>query len=317
MRTPSEIPTAIVGHGVFGWERRETEPAGRLYRPRPCAAAGGCDGRPTRPMTAARSATTNTRAPDGWTPGREEQLPPAAPARRGGVASEGDLAGLLSAAAEGADSRAAPPGRSPKWRGRRRGPPPRTGPPARRARKHAAATAVDALAGSALVVELGEVRGEDWVLARPAVEPGIKASERAGIEGTDQIPPKSPSPTHASTGSGPAPAVVRRGRRSRPRQPARLFIPRGGGSPTPAQKFLRKARRRLTPAPARAQPQAVVRRGRRSRPRQPARLFIPRGGGSPTPAQKFVCKYTLTVTHVELGGVDDAGEDLPAVSRLQ
>ena len=79
-------------------------------------------------------------------------------------------------------------------------------------------------------------------------------------------------------------------------------------------RFLRKARRRLTPAPARAQPQAVVRRGRRSRPRQPARLFIPRGGGSPTPAEKFVRKYTVTAA---LGATEPIVARLAAAGRLR
>ena len=56
------------------------------------------------------------------------------------------------------------------------------GSPASRARKHATATAVDALAGARpWVMELGEVRGEGRVLEQPVVEPSVGATERPGV----------------------------------------------------------------------------------------------------------------------------------------
>ena len=52
------------------------------------------------------------------------------------------------------------------------------GSPARRARKQAAATAVEALAtGAPLVVELGEVGGEGCILEPTSVEPSVEAAE--------------------------------------------------------------------------------------------------------------------------------------------
>ncbi|MDE2972867.1 MAG: hypothetical protein OXU35_11210 [Acidobacteriota bacterium] len=49
--------------------------------------------------------------------------------------------------------------------------------PARRARKRAAATAVDALDwGSSLLEALGEVAGEGRVLETPAGEPSVEAA---------------------------------------------------------------------------------------------------------------------------------------------
>ena len=54
--------------------------------------------------------------------------------------------------------------------------------PASFARKHAAATAIEALGrGTSGVVQLGEVGGQGHIVERPAVEPGIEPPERAGV----------------------------------------------------------------------------------------------------------------------------------------
>ena len=95
-------------------------------------------------------------------------------------------------------------------------PPSRLGRPARRARKHAAATAIEALAGGpALVVEFGEVSGEGGVLERAArrAKRLYLAATAAVRQGPlvhprpSEVPPRDP----VDSGSAPKPRLQHSG----------------------------------------------------------------------------------------------------------